>query len=97
MAAGSGVEARHVFYSGRVQGVGFRYTARQIAQRFAVTGFVRNLSDGRVELLAEGSRSELDQLLAQIAEQMADCIRRADIQEAPVTGRYQSFEIAAGE
>jgi acylphosphatase len=97
MAAGSGLEARHVFYSGRVQGVGFRYTARHIAQRFAVTGFVRNLPDGRVELLAEGPRAELDQLLTQIAEQMADHIRRADIQEVPVTGRFDSFEIAMGE
>ena len=47
-------EQREVYYQGRVQGVGFRYAVRSLARRFAVDGFVRNLSDGRVELVAEG-------------------------------------------
>jgi acylphosphatase len=50
----------HVFYVGRVQGVGFRYTTKTVAQGFEVTGTVRNLPDGRVELIAEGERSELE-------------------------------------
>ena len=50
----------HIFYSGRVQGVGFRYTAKTLAQGFEITGVVRNLPDGRVELIAEGSHNELD-------------------------------------
>ena len=49
-----------VLYSGHVQGVGFRYTAKAVASGFEVTGTVRNLADGRVELLAEGTRDELD-------------------------------------
>jgi acylphosphatase len=49
-----------VFYAGRVQGVGFRYTVRTIALGFEVTGVVRNLADGRVELIAEGQRTELE-------------------------------------
>ena len=48
------------FYSGRVQGVGFRYTAKNVATGFEVTGTVRNLADGRVELIAEGLRDELE-------------------------------------
>ena len=48
-----------VFYEGRVQGVGFRYTARRTAAGFEVTGIIRNLADGRVELIAEGEREEL--------------------------------------
>ena len=48
-----------VYYSGRVQGVGFRYQSRQVASGFEVTGIVRNLPDGRVELVAEGSEEEL--------------------------------------
>ena len=49
-----------IFYSGSVQGVGFRYTAKAVASGFEVTGTVRNLSDGRVELVAEGVRDELE-------------------------------------
>jgi acylphosphatase len=97
MTATPANEARRVLYSGRVQGVGFRYTARRIAQGYAVTGFVRNLSDGRVELIAEGAAAELDQLLAEIAETMADHIRRADSQCGPPTGRFSSFEIATDQ
>ena len=47
-----------VFYSGHVQGVGFRYTVKTVAWGFEVTGTVRNLQDGRVELIAEGAMSE---------------------------------------
>jgi acylphosphatase len=56
-----------VFYSGRVHGVGFRVTARQIACGYEVTGSVRNLSDGRVELIAEGVKAELEAFLEGIA------------------------------
>ena len=49
-----------VFYSGSVQGVGFRYAAKSVATGFEVAGTVRNLADGRVELIAEGTREELE-------------------------------------
>ena len=52
--------SRQIFYSGRVQGVGFRYTVKQIASGYEVIGWVRNLPDGRVELLAGGEAGELD-------------------------------------
>ena len=57
-----------VHYSGRVQGVGFRATARQIACGYDVTGTVRNLADGRVELIAEGAKAELKAFLEGIAQ-----------------------------
>ena len=50
----------HVLYSGRVQGVGFRYTAKTVATGFEVTGIVRNLADGRVEVHAQASARALD-------------------------------------
>lgn len=50
----------HIFYSGRVQGVGFRYTTKKVAMGYEVTGTVRNLPDGRVELVAEGLKDELE-------------------------------------
>ena len=55
----SGVEQREIHYSGRVQGVGFRYTVRSLASRTAVTGFVKNLPDGRVQLVVEGPPDEI--------------------------------------
>jgi acylphosphatase len=57
-----------VFYEGRVQGVGFRYTARRVAAGFEVAGHVRNLPDGRVELVASGDGSEVDAFLAAIRD-----------------------------
>jgi acylphosphatase len=57
-----------VFYEGRVQGVGFRYTARRVAAGFDVAGYVRNLPDGRVELLASGEDEEVDEFLAAVRE-----------------------------
>lgn len=59
-----------VYYSGRVQGVGFRATAAGIARRHAVRGWVRNLPDGRVELLADGAGEEVAAFLAEIRERM---------------------------
>ena len=49
-----------ILYSGRVQGVGFRYTTKTVATGFEVTGSVKNLPDGRVELVAEGAKDELE-------------------------------------
>ena len=57
-----------VFYEGRVQGVGFRYTARRIAAGFDVAGYVRNLADGRVELIASGDEEEVDGFLEALRE-----------------------------
>ncbi len=60
--------ARRVFYEGRVQGVGFRATTRWIAGGFEVTGYVRNLADGRVELFAQGAATEVGEFLKAIRE-----------------------------
>ncbi|PYJ11828.1 MAG: acylphosphatase [Verrucomicrobia bacterium] len=57
-----------VFYEGNVQGVGFRYSVRQIAKGFDITGAVRNLPDGRVELLATGEQEELDAFVEAIGQ-----------------------------
>jgi acylphosphatase len=86
--------ARLVHYSGRVQGVGFRATAQALARRFAVTGWVRNLPDGRVRLLAEGPPGEVERYLAAVREQFDGCIDGEHQERPEPTGRYRSFEIA---
>jgi acylphosphatase len=82
-----------VYFSGHVQGVGFRYTTRSIAQRHPVTGYVRNLPDRRVELVAEGTPQEVAAFLDEVRERLSDHIRdeRSDI--SPATGQFVTFEI----
>lgn len=83
---------KRVLYAGRVQGVGFRLTARQIAVGFAVAGYVRNLPTGEVELVAEGAPDQVDAFLTAVAGRMADNIARTDAADAPPVGRA-GFEI----
>ena len=71
--------ARRVHYSGQVQGVGFRYTARSLAARFAVAGYVRNSPDGTVELLAEGEPAEIDAFLQALAQRLQGYVERTEI------------------
>jgi len=81
------------FYSGRVQGVGFRYTTRSIAANYEVDGYVCNLPDGRVHLEAEGERAELDAFLTSLTRRMADYIQGAAVDFRPATGEFSTFEI----
>lgn len=83
-----------VLYSGRVQGVGFRYTVKQVAAGCAVTGVVRNLPDGRVELVAEGAREELEAFRQGIRNAGLDgFIRQEDVRWAEARNEFRGFEI----
>ena len=76
---------KHVYYSGQVQGVGFRYTAQHVAEGFGVAGFVRNLPDGRVEVLAEGDPNQVDEFLSALAQRMAGYIDGTQfVDESPI-------------
>jgi len=87
--------ARDVFYEGRVQGVGFRFTVRQIATGFEVAGWVRNLPDGRVELLASGEATELNDFLEAIRDsELAGFIHNETSHEVPPPASLRGFEIA---
>jgi acylphosphatase len=76
-------DRRRVFFSGRVQGVGFRFTCQSLARGFEVAGFVRNLPDGRVELVAEGESGELDAFLASIRYEMSTYIKNVTTEPEP--------------
>jgi acylphosphatase len=86
-------ERRTVLYSGQVQGVGFRFTTVQVARGFKVGGYVRNLDDGRVELVAEGLADELDRFLAAVADELQPYIRNVRTSSSPGTGEFGTFTI----
>jgi acylphosphatase len=81
-----------VQYTGRVQGVGFRYTAQRLAQGFPVAGYVRNLPDGDVEVVAEGQAKDVEAFLAAVARRMAGNIELSATTEEP-PGNYRGFNI----
>jgi acylphosphatase len=83
-----------VFYTGQVQGVGFRYTAKTVATGFELTGTIRNLPDGRVEVVAEGRREELDAFRAALHDAgLAGFIRDEQINWADAKNEFRGFEI----
>ncbi len=84
---------RKIYFSGRVQGVGFRFTVESVASRFTVTGYVRNLPDGRVELVAEAPFDELDRFQSAVEEAMRSNIREVHAVDTPATGQFTSFGI----
>jgi acylphosphatase len=84
-----------VFYSGNVQGVGFRYTVKSVATGFEVTGLVRNLRDGRVHLIAEGARPELESFRQAIREAgLEHFIRDEMVDWNEPKNEFRGFEIA---
>ena len=83
-----------VIYSGQVQGVGFRYTAKTVATGYELTGTVKNLPDGRVELVAEGARAELDAYRAALRDAgLAGFIRDEQVSWAAAKNEFRGFEI----
>jgi len=91
--AGKETEQREIYYSGRVQGIGFRYTARAIAAGHRVSGFVRNLPDGRVHLIVEGVLDEVQAFVDSLQADMGGYIYDSQVTVRPATGRFQGFEI----
>lgn len=87
------MERRTILYTGRVQGVGFRYSVHEVSRRFAVTGYVKNLPDGRVELVMEGDAGPLQEMADAIAQRMADNITHARGHTAQATGEFSDFVI----
>ena len=85
--------AKHVIFRGRVQGVGFRWTVHRIAGRYDLTGFVKNLPDGTVEMLAQGSTEDIENCLNDIAESFGGYIRDRKITDIPANPGYTGFAI----
>ncbi len=83
----------HVIFSGRVQGVGFRFTARAVAHRLGVTGWVRNGPGGDVEILAEGEEARLQDFVSEIEEQFKGYIQERQLEWGSPSGTFHDFGI----
>jgi acylphosphatase len=85
--------ARMIHYTGKVQGVGFRATAVEIARDYPVTGWVKNLDDGRVELLVEGSEEDAKKFLEAVRTRWKKNIEKEEMDEKKPTGEFKGFVV----
>jgi acylphosphatase len=82
-----------IVFKGSVQGIGFRYTAHRIAAHYGLTGYVRNLDDGSVEMLAQGDADDLADCVDDLKTSFGSYIRDVEITDAPFVSDYDSFMI----
>jgi acylphosphatase len=91
-------ESIHLIIEGRVQGVGFRYFIKDLANSLSITGWVRNLQEGKVEILAEGDKSDLQFLIDQARTgPRGSLVSNVHVEWLPPTGKHQFFMIAPSE
>jgi len=83
----------HVYYSGRVQGIGFRYTLQDIANYQKVWGWVKNLEDSRVEVVAEAEEDVLNSFLQQVNQHFSQYIKDESIEWLPAAGEFRDFRV----
>lgn len=80
-------------FSGRVQGVGFRFTTCSLSSAYQVTGYVKNLPDGRVEAVIEGASNEIDRFIHAIHAEMSAYIKEINVTESASCGQYEAFDV----
>lgn len=86
--------AKHVIFKGRVQGVGFRYTTHRAANRYDLTGYVRNLPDGTVEALLQGTEPNIKACLNDLQNTFSGYLRDLKSKDKPVNPQHHDFKIA---
>lgn len=89
----SAIQHRTIWFRGDVQGVGFRAMTQRLASKLALAGTVQNLADGRVELIAEGSSAEIDQLIVGLREHFGADAFEIEQDASPTTGSFNGFHI----
>ncbi|MFA6281467.1 MAG: acylphosphatase [Candidatus Omnitrophota bacterium] len=83
----------HLFFTGSVQGVGFRYTARALAEKYSINGWVANLTDGRVELEIEGKESDIDNFLSDLGGEFKNYLSKTQKEELTPLNQSNGFHI----
>jgi len=84
---------RTCLFRGRVQGVGFRYSVKNLALQYDVRGYVRNLPDGGVELVMEGPDDEMDRFEQDIRQKMSAFIQGVETSTSPAASQFTDFSI----
>ncbi len=82
-----------IYFSGSVQGVGFRFTSQQVSRRFDVAGTVQNLPDGRVKMICEGDSKEIRAFISEVSESTHGNVAHTEINETSFTGEFEGFVI----
>ena len=90
---GQAAVRRRLIYTGRVQGVGFRYTAYSLARRYPLIGYVKNLPDGRVELVVQGAQGELVAFLDELGARFRDHVESTSTEAQHADPSLVSFEV----
>ena len=90
------IERRHYIFSGSVQGVGFRYRATYAAQGLGITGYVKNLYDGRVEMEVQGDRDSITRMLVEIEAGSFIHIENMEVKNIPVISDERDFKVVSG-
>lgn len=85
--------AQHVIFSGRVQGVGFRYTTRRIADRYDLSGWVKNLPNGTVEAFFQGNETNIRNCINELNDCFSGYLRNTKITPQPCNPQYTGFQI----
>ncbi len=85
--------AKHIVFTGRVQGVGFRFTSLRAANRYGLTGQVRNLPNGGVEMIAQGRSDDIDDCIREIQESLSGYITETEVEEIGFDSQYNDFKI----
>ena len=87
----------HIFFSGRVQFVGFRYQACLLAKKLGLTGWVQNLGDGRVEMEVQGNAGQIRKLLIGLKDRRPIRIDRMEVREIPPVPGEKKFGVKGYE
>ncbi len=83
----------HIFYSGSVQGVGFRFTTQNFAMQLGLKGWVKNLRDGRVEIVVEGPKEKIEELCQNLESQFGSYVHSKEIDFFPAEGKFRTFDV----
>jgi acylphosphatase len=83
----------HIHFHGTVQGVGFRYTTLSFAQDLMLFGWVKNLPDGRVEVIVEGPRASIEELISRLKTQFGGYLRDTQVEWLTSKGEFAGFSV----